>query len=823
TDPAFRSVPKGTPCFLIWRIENFQPVPVPKDQYGNFFEGDAYIILSQKDNKGILEQNLHFWLGKNSSQDEQGTAALKTVELDDYLGGTPVQHRECQNNESKLFLSYFKNKSLKYLQGGVASGFNHVEHIVRRRLLSVKGKHTPRMEEKPEISWSQMNKGDVFILDLGEIIYVWNGELCSRTERIKAMEIARGMRDDRGTGNIIVVEDGEETPDDMGEEEFEVFNEYLPVADKEASIKSAEEGGADENFEKKKVAQLKLWKVAEEDGNLKITEEATAPLDKKMLDSNDCFIVDNGEDGIWVWTGKKASPKERKESMNNAMAFLKQRNYSSQTRVTKVPEGGESSEFKSLFKTWEKTKLPGSVKPYSVNKIAQTVQTKFDAMTLHNNPEVAKETGMVDDGSGKKKIYRIENMDLVELEKRYYGELYGGDSYVIHYTYAVNGKEEHIIYYWLGRHSTSDERGVAAAKTIEIDDSLGGTAKQVRVVQSKEPNHFMAMFDGKLIIFQGGKAGWGGHNSTDGPGDTYLLHVRGTSQYNTKAEQVPCRAESLNSNDVFVLFSKGGTYVWAGKGCTGDEREMAKKIASKSPKGYIMIVEGQEKEEFWDLLGGKTEYASDFSLKQAENEHRPSRLFQCSNASGVFKAEEIVDFVQEDLVPEDVFILDADHTIYVWLGNEARNDEKQMAMDTAIEYLESDPSGRDPDTPIMTVKQGYEPPDFVGHFGVWDRQLWSHGMSYAELKKELGEKNMSMEQVRQRSKQNGEMSFSDVSKYPYSVLVQKEGLPDGIDLQNKEKHLTEEEFEKIFGMTYATFITKPAWKQTQLKKDKGLF
>ena len=48
----------------------------------------------------------------------------------------------------------------------------------------------------------------------------------------------------------------------------------------------------------------------------------------------------------------------------------------------------------------------------------------------------------------------------------------------------------------------------------------------------------MASFDGKLIIFQGGKAGWGGHTSDGGPGDTYLLHIRGTNQYNTKAEQV---------------------------------------------------------------------------------------------------------------------------------------------------------------------------------------------------------------------------------------------------------------------------------------------
>ena len=43
----------------------------------------------------------------------------------------------------------------------------------------------------------------------------------------QAMEYARRMRDDRGKGNIVVVEDGEENAASMGDDEFAVSDVIL--------------------------------------------------------------------------------------------------------------------------------------------------------------------------------------------------------------------------------------------------------------------------------------------------------------------------------------------------------------------------------------------------------------------------------------------------------------------------------------------------------------------------------------------------------------------------------------------------------------------
>ncbi|NXU98927.1 VILI protein, partial [Cettia cetti] len=106
--------------------------------------------------------------GKESSQDEQGAAAIYTTQMDDHLGSVAVQHREVQGHESETFRAYFK-QGLIYKKGGVASGMKHVETNTYniQRLLHVKGKKNVVAGEV-EMSWKSFNRGDVFLLDLGQ-------------------------------------------------------------------------------------------------------------------------------------------------------------------------------------------------------------------------------------------------------------------------------------------------------------------------------------------------------------------------------------------------------------------------------------------------------------------------------------------------------------------------------------------------------------------------------------------------------------------------------------------------------------------------------
>ncbi|KAJ0059202.1 hypothetical protein NL108_009574, partial [Boleophthalmus pectinirostris] len=652
------------------------------------------------------------------SQDESGAAAIFATQLDDFLGGGPVQYREVQNCESRTFQGYFKT-GIRYQRGGVASGFQHVvtNSADVKRLLHIKGRRVVRATEV-DLKWTCFNRGDCFILDLGKDIYQWCGSECNRYERLKASEVAIGIRDNErnGRAKLHLVEEGDE-PD-----------AFTQVLGPKTCIAPASPD--DEKVEVSNRKKGALYMISDASGSMKVSVVApSSPFKQAMLSAEECYILDNGVDrNIFVWKGPKANTSERKAAMSAGQKFIKDKGYSHKTQIQVLPAGAETTLFKQFFSDWkDKDQTTGPSKAYAIGRIAKIKQEPFDASSLHSNKAMAAQHGMVDDGSGKVQIFRVEDGASVPVDPASYGHFYGGDCYLILYSYRLGGREQHIIYTWQGLKCTQDELAASAFLTVKLDDSMGGAPVQVcalkqlilciicvRVTQGQEPPHLMSLFKSKtMIIHSGGTSRKGGQTQT---ASTRLFHIRQSSSGATRAVEVEASASNLNTNDVFVLKSPSALFVWRGAGASDEEMNAAKHVVGFLGGNPSTVSEGREPGDFWSTLGGKAEYQTSKALRDVVN---PPRLFACSNKTGRLSVEEVPgDFTQSDLATDDVMLLDAWDQVYPCFNNTTA-----PLRPSAKEYVDCDPSGRR-GTPITTIKQGAEPPTFTGWFQAWDAHMW---------------------------------------------------------------------------------------------------
>jgi gelsolin len=314
----------------IWRIEKFKVVKQDRKNAGTFYEGDAYIVLHtyKHAESDKLLYNVHFWLGKESSQDEQGVAAYKTVELDDLLGDLPVQFREVQGFESEQFLQLFGGR-ITLLKGGVDSGFNHIKpEEYKPRLLHMKGKKYVRVTEV-ELSHKSLNDGDVFLLDAGLNIYQWNGRTAGIAEKRKANEQIQALKAARNGKPKSVVIDGLEDS-----EEF-----WKILGGKPASVAPA----TSDDIKAEAKSKI-LFELSDKSGELKMTKVSEGSAPRARLDSKEVFILDLGV-MVFAWIGRDASPAERAKGIEYATNYLKSAGRPLHIPVIRVLQGAEPQAF----------------------------------------------------------------------------------------------------------------------------------------------------------------------------------------------------------------------------------------------------------------------------------------------------------------------------------------------------------------------------------------------------------------------------------------------------------------------------------------------
>ncbi|VDN10712.1 unnamed protein product [Dibothriocephalus latus] len=321
TEKAWERVGKAKEPFLfVWRVKKFTLEEVKPEDVGTFYNGDSYVVCkgTKLPDKEKLLYDVHFWIGKHSTQDEYGTAAYKTVELDTYLDDAAIQHREVEGYESERFKGYF-NK-LVILKGGYASGFRHVEpEKYRPRLLRFCKEGKITYMRQVEYTKSAVDSGDVFILDLGATAYQFNGSKCSAFEKSSAAAFLQDLESSRNGRCVTHVL-----------EEKSIDKDVSPLIAVQSSVyftkqphefwKALPDKPLKPEAEKVDVVKS-LYKVSDASGKIQISMVCEGSAPKNSIKPDDVYMIQD-KSGLFVYIGKDCSHAEKRNAFSIAHKFL---------------------------------------------------------------------------------------------------------------------------------------------------------------------------------------------------------------------------------------------------------------------------------------------------------------------------------------------------------------------------------------------------------------------------------------------------------------------------------------------------------------------
>ncbi|XP_055620082.1 uncharacterized protein LOC129764714 isoform X6 [Toxorhynchites rutilus septentrionalis] len=108
------------------------------------------------------------------------------------------------------------------------------------------------------------------------------------------------------------------------------------------------------------------------------------------------------------------------------------------------------------------------------------------------------------------------------------------------------------------------------------------------------------------------------------------------------------------------------------------------------------------------------------------------------------------------------------------------------------------------------VWAGLEPLEFIAMFPDWEQRD-----DVAEINVQDGRKSAPQPIA-------SSLSLLSRKEYPLAVLLERP-LPEGVDPTKLELYLHEQDYLEALGLLKAEFDQLPAWKQSKLKKERGLF
>uniref|UniRef100_A0A1A9WC79 HP domain-containing protein n=1 Tax=Glossina brevipalpis TaxID=37001 RepID=A0A1A9WC79_9MUSC len=475
--------------------------------------------------------------------------------------------------------------------------------------------------------------------------------------------------------------------------------------------------------------------------------------------------------------------------------------------------------------------------------------------------------------------WQINEYHFDKTRKDEYGHFYTSESYIVRWMYQISvtvrelsgrisnrstvGRDRCVYFTWQGNEASANEKGAAALLTVELDKEKGA---QMRVAQEDESTAFIRLFD-TMWLHKGRK-----EDCLRKQKEWRLYLVHGNVPEETLCKEVYCQAQQLRSRASMLLINgeKGTVYIWHGCQSAKHTREVAeeagRKLQQSKPNDLFsastvtieIIEEMQEPREFKKALSleyltdAAEVYGSLWNEKTKDFSYTP-RLFHYSSTQGIFSANELSSplrckdlltpypFTQAQLYnarQPTIFMLDDGDVLWLWMGwwpledvkitaeergsptNENRAgvnrwiSERRAALETSISYWRAK-FGDSFEKKFHGI-QGYvvwaglEPTAFKALFPDWSER------------EDIKEINL------QDGRSNKPIHITEVltqltqTEYPWEVL-KKRPLPEGVDPTRLEVYLNDDDFQNALGLSRTEFEQMPVWKQTSLKKERGLF
>lgn len=574
------------PGLTIWEIENFLPNKLDEVVHGKFYEGDCYIVLKTSlDENGSLSWEIYFWIGVNATLDKRACSAIHAVNLRNYLGARCRTIREEQADESEEFLGLF-DTPVTYIEGGrTATGFFTVEDAVYNvRMYRVHGAGAAIHLEPVEVLCESLDPRYVFVIDNGDVIFMWYGKKSKNTIKSKARLMVEKINKNERKNRCEIVQ--EVQGDESGE-----FWKLFGLDGQPPDVKP-EEHVTDEF-----VPTLpRLYQVQLGMGYLELPQ-VDVPQQKlvhTLLNSKNVYILDCYLD-LFVWFGKKSTRLVRAAAVKLCQELFNMIDRPDIATVTRVQEGTESQIFKTKFLGWEEiiavdfTRTAQSVAKTGADltKWAKQQETRADlaALFMPRQPSMtlAKATQLEEDWN-----YDLEAMEAFVWEGKKYvrlpeeelGHFYTDACYVFLCRYCIppddddddedeegaapgggaNGSAlaatgeppvedeiQCVVYFWQGRQA-GNMAWLTFTFTLQkkFKAMFGEELEVVRIHQQQENLKFMAHFKRKFIIRNGRRNEKVRMANGKAPVEFYHLRSNGSALC-TRLIQVRPDAAILNS------------------------------------------------------------------------------------------------------------------------------------------------------------------------------------------------------------------------------------------------------------------------------------